>query len=485
MERTGLVFLVTAMCLAVVPIVTVLPTSSSVQSDLETRNMIVSRETAPRGHNHWELDDSHHDRLGMSESITLELKPNDQVFREYLAYKNASETATSEDMLRELPIRYYVYPEMKISQKEHTWRKWLLTARYGTEADYELEILEALEKHPLRTDNASLADLFVIPTPVTQVLLHPKASSGYAEAFGALTTHAIWNQTRGNRHVMLALAMVVFDNKKAKFVRELSEWYPKLRNVTVAKNCDDVASYNLLLNDNVKSRGFERIFDERFPVTRSSFSIGLGISKTIPYHAATTQKFYNSSFLIFYRTRAEPSQKNSTPYRHAPLNINLEDCQLEPSSIGLDLPEEEWLQHFSTSKFCPVIRGDSPHSHALLRAIKVGCIPVIISNLYKEYSSPFRSSLNMEDYSVMIDEEDFLADPGRELAKLKDLSTQEIAKKIDNLAFAQKLVLPDHPDSLLVPAFLRETMESIRRGNPKEDRRNLPRKRDQMKASRQ
>lgn len=52
-----------------------------------------------------------------------------------------------------------------------------------------------------------------------------------------------------------------------------------------------------------------------------------------------------------------------------------------PVSIGFDLPKDVYVEHLVSSQFCLVIRGDTPHSHALLSAIQVGCIPVVISTL--------------------------------------------------------------------------------------------------------
>jgi hypothetical protein len=65
---------------------------------------------------------------------------------------------------------------------------------------------------------------------------------------------------------------------------------------------------------------------------------------------------------------------------------------------------------------------------------------------------------DMTDYAIFISEKAFLQDPLRELHKLTDLTETEIREKLEALAFAQRVVLPDHPDSLFVPAFLRESL---------------------------
>jgi hypothetical protein len=64
----------------------------------------------------------------------------------------------------------------------------------------------------------------------------------------------------------------------------------------------------------------------------------------------------------------------------------------------------------------------------------------------------------MKEYAIFIPEKAFLQDPLRELVKLTELTETEIQEKLEALAFAQRVVLPDHPESLFVPAFLRETI---------------------------
>ena len=138
------------------------------------------------------------------------------------------------------------------------------------------------------------------------------------------------------------------------------------------------------------------------------------------------------------------------------------------SSIGYGLPPDEWLREFSSSKFCAAIRGDTPHTHALLNAVKVGCIPVVISDFYPMYAPSFPSTLKMEDYCVFIPEDDFIRDPAKELLRLMDLSEGAIRRKLEGLAFAQKVVLNDHPESLFVQAFLKESLFAYENPIPSE-----------------
>ena len=132
------------------------------------------------------------------------------------------------------------------------------------------------------------------------------------------------------------------------------------------------------------------------------------------------------------------------------------------SSVGFDIDPAEWKRRFADSKFCLVVRGDNPGSRALLRAIRVGCLPVVASNLYPRYAPSLKHTLDMSEYTILIDEEALLADPWGTLHRLYySLTEAEVKRKMRNLSYAQRVVFPDHPDSLFVPAFVKEAWESL------------------------
>ena len=80
----------------------------------------------------------------------------------------------------------------------------------------------------------------------------------------------------------------------------------------------------------------------------------------------------------------------------------------------------------------------------------------MISDTYQEYAGPFKSSLNIEDFSVVLNEDAFLADPAGELLSLLDLEKDFIVGKLRNMTIVQSMVFPDHPESLFVEALLKE-----------------------------
>jgi hypothetical protein len=127
------------------------------------------------------------------------------------------------------------------------------------------------------------------------------------------------------------------------------------------------------------------------------------------------------------------------------------------------MPLAKWKQGYANSKFCLVVRGDTPHSHALFNAVKVGCIPVVISDWYPFYAPPFPTTLDMQDFCIFLPEEEFLSNPEKALQSLRDIPDDEIKSKLESLKWAQQVMIMEHPQSLFVPAFVREAMASFSR----------------------
>ena len=107
-----------------------------------------------------------------------------------------------------------------------------------------------------------------------------------------------------------------------------------------------------------------------------------------------------------------------------------------------------------------VYDSDSPHSHAFFRAVRSGCIPVVSSDFLPIFSPILKSTLNMEDYAIILNEQDLVRDTQNTLLKLQDLDEDIIKSKIEHLKFVQRVWFHDHPKTLFVQAFLKEALHA-------------------------
>ena len=371
--------------------------------------------------------------------------------------------------------RYYVYEDDRFEAKNepptrrrHAKAQKMLKKRYLDFAEAEEHIINALGSHFLRTRDAEDADLFFVPISLTRHMIQRRQGHPVAEVFDALYNQTIFQSKHGNRHFMIVQIPNLWSWAHMDIYQgwslRISQQYPKLWNVTIGKEfdqegCDEARAKGIIEGD------FTQMMREKaVTMSRSSFSLNTIPLAKFPFIRASLAKFHNSSWDFFYRSRPIAFVSNSTPYRFALLNATVVEA-LTGSSIGHDIEPHLWMEHFQSSRFCLVIRGDTPMSRSQLRAVKAGCIPVIVSNLLEYYSPTFKSSMAMSDYTVMIDEAEFLADPVAALLKLKTLSEEVICEKLEYLALAQRLFLPDHPESLFVPALLHEVNESIKRAS--------------------
>ena len=371
-----------------------------------------------------------------------------------------------ERQLEQFNVRYYVHSDPRIAQPMITENLLLnrgrghLKDRFRPEALLEHHVLDALERHPLRTYNAQEAAYFIIPLRMGASIIH--RGLHIPQVMAALAEHPKWND--GHGHVILALNTATFSHEHKMDVARhglTKQVYHFFANVTVVKSWDDFMCAHLTHHSvEANLHNYKDLFAEsRYTMSRYGFSIGLLAEPSLPYIKASYQdKFQQVDHMLFYHTRINASFYNSTPFRHAPLQVTLPNSQ--KNSIGFDLNQTMWLKEFINSKYCLAIRGDTPHTHALIRAVKVGCIPVVVSDYYPLYAPTFASTVDMKRFSVFLPEVDFLKDPKRTLEALAHISPEETKTRIKELQFAQRVLLYDHPQSLFVPAFMKEVQKA-------------------------
>ena len=170
---------------------------------------------------------------------------------------------------------------------------------------------------------------------------------------------------------------------------------------------------------------------------------GEGCNPRNTYKEVTLEGWTTKPFWIFYHSREAPFVSNSTIFRHALLPSSFilerereqqrdqqqkqnstttpssssvvlslpERFQHQPVSIGYGLPPDQWIQEYLNSRFCLVIRGDQPGSTSLLRSIRMGCLPIVVSDSLPASQQLYPHVLQYEDFSVTVSEDDFLMNP--------------------------------------------------------------------------
>ena len=376
----------------------------------------------------------------------------------YVIQADAMIQAAAEE-LEKHRVPFYMYADENITQSLSYFRiqqnKW---KRFRSEVDNDEQMLAALQKSELKTNNPDDAELFIAPVPLGRIFSSRNPESYIHAAMKALVNHEVFRKHEGNKHVLINTPFLLFRQDYVKYSFSMKPYYPFLHNVTAILCWDPSATYNDIHHSGGQWNEFLESMTTLSPMTRRSASVGFGHGNDyLELTMATKAKFDKSSNFIFYHSRRDASVCNSTIYRQAPIT-NITDDKFPKSSIGFGLEKEQWVLELMNSKFCLVVRGDSPGSHALWRSIRIGCIPVIASDNLPIWGPIFKSTINMSDYGVIVSEKAFVNNPEKTLLKLNDMSEAEIEVKMKHLAFAQRVIFTDHPDSLFVSAFLKESM---------------------------
>jgi Exostosin family len=354
------------------------------------------------------------------------------------------------ESLRTSTLKYYVYDDPRICRRQNPRINW------NDEEPYVIDVFLNTNTS-WRVTDPDLADLFIVPTPLLGYL---NMFDHLRSSVKALTNHSVFQKTRGNRHVIFAVDGRYFDvgfMTRSRYTKWFNEQLAaKLVNATIVMNYDTLTCKKLH-DDNRDHGDWNRYFASVKPILNYTFSIGLVAGSSLPVIPPSYDRFQTMEYTLFYHTRDKGSKFNSTQYRWAPINVTLP----YKATIGYEIPPEQWIQRFTSSKFCLVIRGDTPNSHALLRAVKVGCIPVVVSDYYPVFSPTLKTSLDIRDFSIFLDEKAFLENPQQQLESLQEISEVDIRKKLVALQYAQQITCPDHPDSLFIPALLREADASF------------------------
>ena len=399
--------------------------------------------------------------------------------------------------LRSISHKYYIY-----DLPEH-----LILSPHNNDDDFVWSLYKALQVHPLRTFDPNEATFFIPPLFV-KFCQKKWQREKFFDAMELVTSSGIYQSTLGSRHIFVddggwafnwqtvtGIQMLIkfYEPEWAKnrcqpdWFKNYSQWQTNInepcschdnndliiqclrsvfKNNILARERDMWALREIHLNK-VYSGDFNTLVAKHDPIPSYGFSFGLMDDHNVPLQKPSYSKYKKSDWIFFYHSRRPPSFFNSTVYRHAPMtrlptNGTEEQLTFQNSSIGFDINREDWIDRIGKSKFCLVIRGDDPMSRSFTRAIRIGCIPVVISDLFHVYAPPFKSTLNFSDYTIMIEEKDFIADPWGTLHRVYDgLTENEVKRKLHAIAFVQRVIFVDHPESLFVPAFLKEAWQSI------------------------
>jgi hypothetical protein len=383
--------------------------------------------------------------------------------------------------------RYYIYESSNLtlpkvrqkvfdpSAKAGGWGRQQWAKRFKPYAQGELRFHQSLEEHKLRTRNMSEAAFIVVPIPLGPAMFWGERAD-VDKAFSHLFDNEPHFRSHPEKHVFITNNERLFRSDPPSFNHFEQAFGFTLKRLKMMSRSVLVKDVDINFYDyGIKNAQRQGEWVSSHPLFEHSWSLGYSHEASDPdfkFEMVNFDSWNNKTFHFFFHATDREFMNNSTIYRHALVvdspknrrNITSQKEQLiQPSSVGYDIPLDQWISDYANSKFCLIIRGDNPGSRAFCRTIRQGCMPVIVSDMLPYFQPMFRSTLlKLEDFAVVVSERDFLDSPAQTLnrATTTDLSEQELRSKLEGLALVQRMLVLDHPASLFVPAFAKETLAS-------------------------
>jgi len=104
-------------------------------------------------------------------------------------------------------------------------------------------------------------------------------------------------------------------------------------------------------------------------------------------------RFEDREYVLYCQSDPCPGAFDSTPLRERSLLLG--DRLGNRSAIAMGrVALSQYSQEIHNAKFCLVIRGDTPSSHAFFDAIAANCIPVLVSDRWADVAVPFSHGRN-------------------------------------------------------------------------------------------
>jgi hypothetical protein len=293
----------------------------------------------------------------------------------------------------------------------------------------DVVFIDNLRNHPWRVEEVQLAQVFIIPIPVAASFSYNKECGGthidrVTRAFKRLIAHPIYQMHNASHylHCHHWNCFVGWDWPKEEMLPLQLYQEANLSNIimgryenyrTTAADCEQYNGTFGICRQSGPINPYEGpasgIFLQRWELCRCAVVVPYLADGSLHHLQPTFEEWRKRKNTVFHYTSSKEFLWNATNLRRTPVNHNL--SRISGVQVGLDKPQQEWLSELEQSKFCLVMRGDTPSSHGLINAIKVGCVPVILSDSFQLVGQPFPTQLPWSLFTVALSEQAFAADP--------------------------------------------------------------------------
>lgn len=352
-------------------------------------------------------------------------------------------------------MKFFLYDDKNITMND-----WLNNINDKPYDDLDESLYNTFKNSNLRTSDPEEADIFIVGIPFRKSYEfdNKNHNKNMTIALETLFEKKYFKKYNGKNHLLLAShhQFSAWSSMSNKLI--LLKYWDKLENVT----CTRYLYYHMSKWENIlKEQPLICVPTSLFPLwekTKKSILVPYKAFNNINIIEPNFEEWNKRKIYIFYHTRKAGSAHGATILRHLPVK----KPHLFEGSIGFDIEEKKWLKEFENSKFALVIRGDDSSSHSFVHAISLGCIPVIISDLFKIVALPFNNTIKLDDIAIQIQEKDFLEHPENVMKNLKNIPDDILENKIKKIKEIQPMLLYNHKNSIVGTMILNQMLEILK-----------------------
>ena len=352
-------------------------------------------------------------------------------------------------------LKFYIYEDEEITMDE------ISICDHDNTAD--IEMIELFKAHKNRVYSPVEASMFIIPVPIYQSFMCDTTSNKHKHIARMNTfMHTLMYQTsfknKPRQHVLMGHSFM-FSKWASNEQFIPASWMNALHDVFITR----YESYNPTLFQNSTYLHHEQ--------WKNTIVVPYSVTKDVPMVSKPLfQEFQERPLLIFYHTRKSTFAHNATQLRRAPFKLDLTNATID---VGYDITRKKWIKRWSRSKFCLVIRGDTPTSHSFYLALSSFCIPIIISDLFHLVGVPFNIDLDLANIAIRIKENSVLSNPNVIIDTIQALKQHEIITKLKNIQTYQKKFLYRHTNNTIVEQVIQECLSKTKTDQKNSDKKEL------------
>jgi hypothetical protein len=372
-------------------------------------------------------------------------------------------------------VPFYMYDDDVI--KMATFLK--CRGKNSTQPDEDLTdvvFITMMAAHPWRVQDPEKAKVFIIPTPLETSLLYRGKLEECAgthlnrttSAFKRLFDHPVYKKYNASHYLHVhgwgSFAGWMWPRENFFPIKLFTEG--NMSNIimgryeryfTTAADCDkygsqfDMCTINSTHRLNRPTTG---LYHDHWELSRCAIVVPYAASGGLRKLQPSFEEWDKRNNTVFYQGGGGAYAWGGTRIRKAPLNKTF--ASLPGVKVGTGLPPKEWVAGFENTKFCLVMRGDTPSSHSLYNSMKSGCMPVIVSDTLFLFGLPFTSQLPWSLFTITFPEEVFVMDSLAVARVLWQYPQKHLRTLFANMQAFQNALLYETNNTLLGDYILRQ-----------------------------